>query len=222
MFQLEKSLSRPDHDYSKFGTGNWETLREEVVRRGKDPRAEMMAWWEKNYSAERMKLVVLGKGECLLLSVLPELHLLTLSCLLDDLDTLTEWVVDLFSPVVSKDLTPVSFAPDPFGPELLGSFTYMRTVKDFLALELAWPIADQTELYHTKVRLLRSLVFCPQALTQSVCSSGSPRALSPTTSATRAPAACSAFSKRRAGSTVSALARVRQRPASRSFASTST
>jgi insulysin len=70
----------------------------------------------------------------------------------DDLDTLTEWVVDLFSPVVSKDLTPVSFSPDPFGPELLGSFTYMRTVKDFLALELAWPIADQTELYHTKVR----------------------------------------------------------------------
>lgn len=62
MFQLEKSLSRPDHEYSKFGTGNWETLREEVVRRGKDPRAEMMAWWEKNYSAERMKLVVLGKG----------------------------------------------------------------------------------------------------------------------------------------------------------------
>jgi insulysin len=66
MFQLEKSLSRPDHEYSKFGTGNWETLREEVVRRGKDPRAEMMAWWEKNYSAERMKLVVLGKGACLL------------------------------------------------------------------------------------------------------------------------------------------------------------
>lgn len=71
----------------------------------------------------------------------------------DDLDTLTEWVVDLFTPVVSKDLKPVSFGPDPFGSELLGAFTYMRTVKDFLALELAWPIADQTELYHTKVCL---------------------------------------------------------------------
>lgn len=62
MFQLEKSLSRDGHEYNKFGTGNWETLREEVVKRGKDPRQEMISWWEQNYAAERMKLVVLGKG----------------------------------------------------------------------------------------------------------------------------------------------------------------
>lgn len=69
----------------------------------------------------------------------------------DDLDTLTDWVVELFSLVQSKGLMPVSFAPDPFGPELLGTFTYQKTVKDFLAMELAWPIPDQTELYHSKV-----------------------------------------------------------------------
>lgn len=63
MFQLEKSQSREGHPYRGFGTGNVHTLLDDVRRRGGDTRAEVFAWWEANYSAERMRLVIYGNGE---------------------------------------------------------------------------------------------------------------------------------------------------------------
>ena len=61
-YQLEKSLVKPGHPYGKFGTGNWKSLWEDVKSRGGEPRDELLAWWNANYCAGRMKLVVLGKG----------------------------------------------------------------------------------------------------------------------------------------------------------------
>lgn len=63
MYQLEKSLTKPGHPYGKFGTGNWNTLWEEVKKDGREPRDELLKWWNASYCAGRMKLVVLGKGE---------------------------------------------------------------------------------------------------------------------------------------------------------------
>jgi insulysin len=77
-FQLEKHLSSPNHPFSKFGTGSIETLWEAPNRQGRDPTAELAAWWKKEYCARRMKLVVVGK---------------------EDLDTLTEWVRERFEAV---------------------------------------------------------------------------------------------------------------------------
>lgn len=137
MFQLEKSLSRPDHPYSKFGTGNWQTLWEDVKAQGKEPREELLKWWKAMYSANRMKLVVLGK---------------------EPLDELTESAVRLFSGVPNKGLEPVvQFEPNPFGPEIEGTTTFMKTVKDLHSMELCWTIPDQSALYKTKVRLFARL-----------------------------------------------------------------
>ncbi|CDZ96447.1 related to ste23-metalloprotease involved in a-factor processing [Phaffia rhodozyma] len=130
LFQLEKSLSRPDHPYSKFGTGNWQTLWEDVKARGGEPREELLRWWKSMYSANRMKLVVLGK---------------------EPLDELTKWAVELFSAVPDKGLDPVvTFEANPFGPEIEGSTTFMKTVKDLHSLELCWVVPDQSALFKTK------------------------------------------------------------------------
>lgn len=61
-YQLDKSTSSREHSFWRFGTGNKETLWDEPLARGVDVRARLIEWQEKHYSANLMKLVVLGKG----------------------------------------------------------------------------------------------------------------------------------------------------------------
>lgn len=81
-----------------------------------------MQWQEKYYSANLMKLVVLGKG------VSPRSHLptnnnksLVLICYLelDSLDELTKEVVAKFSPALNRHLSVPIFAGSPLGKEQL-------------------------------------------------------------------------------------------------------
>ncbi|CAG2173523.1 unnamed protein product, partial [Oppiella nova] len=58
---LQRSLSDPTHDYSKFSTGNMETLKEIPIAKGIDVRQELLSFHERWYSANIMSLVVLGK-----------------------------------------------------------------------------------------------------------------------------------------------------------------
>lgn len=62
LFQLEKNLSSPNHPYSQFGTGNLETLQDAPGREGIDVRDELIKFHSKYYSANIMKLVILGRG----------------------------------------------------------------------------------------------------------------------------------------------------------------
>ena len=63
MFQLEKSLSNPDHPYCHFGTGSLETLYDEPKAKGQDIRAELLKFHDNYYSANIMKLCILGRGK---------------------------------------------------------------------------------------------------------------------------------------------------------------
>lgn len=61
--QLEKSTSNPNHPYSKFGTGNKETLDIIPKERGIQVRDELLKFHKKWYSANLMSLAVLGQGK---------------------------------------------------------------------------------------------------------------------------------------------------------------
>lgn len=99
MFQLSKLLSREDHPWRKFGSGNKESLLEvglELEKKtkesespqkalqlppspdpsgtttpveedggvaGRETRRKLVEWYEQQYCASRMKVVILGKGE---------------------------------------------------------------------------------------------------------------------------------------------------------------
>jgi insulysin len=70
-FQLDKSTSERDDGkngkgqvYWKFGTGNLKTLRDEPIKEGIITRDRLLDWWEGQYSANLMKLCVLGNREC--------------------------------------------------------------------------------------------------------------------------------------------------------------
>ncbi|KAK1287665.1 Zinc-metallopeptidase, peroxisomal [Acorus calamus] len=59
--KLQKHLCCDNHPYHKFSTGNWDTL--EVIPRAKgiDTRLELLKFYEDNYSANQMHLVLYGK-----------------------------------------------------------------------------------------------------------------------------------------------------------------
>lgn len=92
LYQLEKALSNPKHPYSRFGTGNLETLKENPIKQGLNIRDELLKFHEKYYSANIMKLVVLGK---------------------EPLDQLTQWVIEKFSAIKNKNVPIPTFDGHP-------------------------------------------------------------------------------------------------------------
>jgi len=61
MFQLMKSMARPDHPFNKFSTGNAETLEKSPTDLGLNIRELLLDFYGKHYSANIMKFVVYGK-----------------------------------------------------------------------------------------------------------------------------------------------------------------
>ncbi|KFK24533.1 hypothetical protein AALP_AAs45023U000100 [Arabis alpina] len=61
MNQLHKHLSREDHPYHKFSTGNMDTLHVRPETKGIDTRTELIKFYDVHYSANIMNLVVYGK-----------------------------------------------------------------------------------------------------------------------------------------------------------------
>ncbi|KAI9756794.1 MAG: hypothetical protein M4579_003711 [Chaenotheca gracillima] len=128
--QLAKSLSNPDHPYCHFSTGNLETLRDNPKQRGIEVRSEFIAFHEQHYSANRMKLVVLGR---------------------EPLDELESWVTEMFSEVRNKELPQNRW--DGLSPltsnELLTRF-FAKPVMDHRSLEITFPFLDEENLYETQ------------------------------------------------------------------------
>lgn len=93
LYQLEKSLSNPVHPFHKFSTGNLVTLGEEPGSQGIDVREELLKFYKESYSANLMKLAVIGR---------------------EDLDTLEKWVVERFNEVPNYDRPIPTFEGKPF------------------------------------------------------------------------------------------------------------
>ena len=128
-FQLEKSLSDAKHPYSHFGTGNLKTLWEGPRSRGLDVRDELLKFHDRYYSANVMKLCIIGR---------------------EDLDTLTKWAVERFRRVSNKALAPPEFPSSPLGHEQLQTQVLFRSVKDIRMMHVTFPIPDQIPHYRTK------------------------------------------------------------------------
>ncbi|KAI9266092.1 Metalloenzyme, LuxS/M16 peptidase-like protein [Sporodiniella umbellata] len=126
MFQLEKSLCNPNHPYCHFGTGNLETLFENPKRNGQDIRQELLKFHDSYYSANIMKLCILGR---------------------ESLDELTAWAVDKFHPVRNKSIEPPSFPGHPLTQQELKKQIFVKPVKDVRTLEMTFPFPDQRPLY---------------------------------------------------------------------------
>ncbi|WEW56245.1 metalloprotease [Emydomyces testavorans] len=130
LLQLNKSLSNPKHPYHHFSTGNLQTLRDDPQSRGLDIRQEFIKFHEKHYSANRMKLVVLGR---------------------ESLDQLEHWVTELFSAVKNKEL-PQNRWDDiqPFAPEDMLKMVCAKPVMDTRSLDISFIYRDEEDMYESQ------------------------------------------------------------------------
>jgi len=128
--QLNKSLSNPKHPYHHFSTGNLETLRDEPRKRGVDIRQEFIQFHSKHYSANRMKLVVLGR---------------------ESLDELESWVGNLFAGVQNKDLLPNRWdGVQPYSDNEVLTQTFAKPVMDSRLLDIYFPFEDEEHMYESQ------------------------------------------------------------------------
>ncbi|RLL97604.1 hypothetical protein CFD26_106184 [Aspergillus turcosus] len=130
LMQLNKSLSNPAHPYHHFSTGNLKTLKEDPQQRGLEVRSEFIKFYQKHYSANRMRLCVLGR---------------------ESLDELEKWVEELFSEVENKDL-PQNRWDDvqPWRDEDLGIQIFAKPVMDTRSLDIYFPFLDEENLYESQ------------------------------------------------------------------------
>ncbi|KAL4209234.1 Metalloenzyme, LuxS/M16 peptidase-like protein [Rhizopus microsporus] len=124
--QIEKHLSDPKHPWHLFETGNLETLLEYPKKIGLDVREELLKFHDAYYSANIMKLVILGR---------------------ESLDQLTKWVVEKFSSVKNKHIPVPSFHGHPLTKNELMKQIFIKSVKKSRTLEITFPFPDQTAFY---------------------------------------------------------------------------
>ncbi|KAJ2999068.1 hypothetical protein NUW58_g112 [Xylaria curta] len=130
LHQLEKSQSNPKHPYCHFSTGNLEVLKTIPEAQNIDVRQKFIDFYEKHYSANRMKLCVLGR---------------------ESLDMLETWVADLFSGVPNKNLPQNRWKDEvPFNKDNLAMQCFAKPVMDSRELNLFFPFLDEEKLYESQ------------------------------------------------------------------------
>ena len=128
--QLNKSLSSSRHPYHHFATGSLVTLRDEPRKRGVNIREEFMNFHSKHYSANLMKLVVLGR---------------------ESLDELETWVGDLFAGVPNKDLPQNRWdGVQPYSENELLTQVFAKPVMDSRLLDIYFPYQDEDMMYESQ------------------------------------------------------------------------
>ncbi|KAF3049713.1 Insulinase (Peptidase M16) [Didymella keratinophila] len=128
MIQLDKALANPDHPYHRFSTGNYKTLHDDPVARGVKIRDEFIKFYTTHYSANRMKLVVLGR---------------------ESLDTLEAWAEEIFTKVPNKNLGQSRWNMPVYTEKELLTQTFARPVLESRSLELQFGYRDEDECYES-------------------------------------------------------------------------
>ncbi|XP_068647426.1 insulin-degrading enzyme-like 1, peroxisomal [Aristolochia californica] len=126
MSQLHKHLCATGHPYHKFSTGNWDTLEVGPKARGLDTRQELIKFYEENYSANLMHLVVYGK---------------------DGLDDIQSLVEHKFQEIQNSNKRCFHFSGQPCGVEHLQILVKAVPIKQGNKLKIIWPITPGIRYY---------------------------------------------------------------------------
>lgn len=129
LYQLEKSLSNPVHPYHKFSTGNIKTLGEIPESQGVDVREELLKFYRDHYSANLMKLAVIGR---------------------EDLDTLEKWVQDKFTDVPNFNTQKPTFDGAPYTAKELKKLIKAKPVMSKNKLSLSFVVPDHDEHWESQ------------------------------------------------------------------------
>uniref|UniRef100_A0A3B4B4H9 Uncharacterized protein n=1 Tax=Periophthalmus magnuspinnatus TaxID=409849 RepID=A0A3B4B4H9_9GOBI len=125
------SLAKVDHPMGKFCWGNAETLKHEPKKQKINVYKRLRAFWEQHYSAHYMTLAVQSK---------------------EKLDTLEEWVREIFSKVPNNGLPKPDFSTmlDPFDTPAFNKLYRVVPVRKVHALNITWALPPQEKYYRVK------------------------------------------------------------------------
>jgi insulysin len=121
-----QGVMNPEHPFSQFSVGSLESLAD---RPGSTVRSELVAFYDKHYSANVMRLVVMGA---------------------QSLDELEQLVVPIFSQVPNKSFEPKLIEAPLFTAEQLPLFLQVKPEATLRQLSVAFPIADYRADYVAK------------------------------------------------------------------------
>ncbi|RMF19155.1 MAG: peptidase M16, partial [Gammaproteobacteria bacterium] len=126
LYAVLKSVLNPEHPVARFSVGNLDTLADTETSRVRD---DLLAFYRKHYSAERMRLVVVGR---------------------QDLDTLESWVKERFSPIPVQPVAERPPLPPLLSPAQLGKLVQLRPEKEKRTLTLLYPLPSSRPHYRNK------------------------------------------------------------------------
>jgi insulysin len=130
---VNKTLANPNHPYSKFSTGNVNTLMDFPKRYGIDVRAELVEFHGKWYrSGNLMNLAVIGKNS---------------------LDKLEEFVRNHFvDGIENKNVELPLWEDEVYMKDQMMTKTFIEPVMDVRSMTLSFPTPDLKRYYHSRVR----------------------------------------------------------------------
>ncbi|CAG2171717.1 unnamed protein product, partial [Oppiella nova] len=126
---VDRCLSDPDHDYSKFQIGNNESLKEIPYAKGIDVRQELLSFHKRWYSANIMSLVVLGK---------------------ESIQELQELVIPMFSGIRNNSAIAPKWTTNPFSDPYLRKQCFIVPIDDIQSMKIMFPIPDMSAHYRSK------------------------------------------------------------------------
>lgn len=129
--QVQKALANQDHPFSKFGTGNKETLLDIPKNNGIDTRAELIKFHDKYYSSNLMTLAIFGK---------------------ESLDELEELATKYFSEIENKNVALPVWSDKIFLDDQKMTKVYIVPIKDTRNLTISFQIPDMDEYFRSGVR----------------------------------------------------------------------
>ncbi|XGW06643.1 hypothetical protein V3C99_016738 [Haemonchus contortus] len=116
--QVERFLSKPGHDYGKFGTGNKKTLMDDARKNGIEPREALLKFHKQWYSANIMSLCIVGS---------------------ESLDEMEAYLGKLgFDAIENKQVKPMEWE-NPYGREQLGRRIEIVPIEDIRKLAIRFP-----------------------------------------------------------------------------------
>lgn len=121
-----QAVMNPDHPYSQFSVGSLETLAD---REGASVRDDLLAFYRKHYSANAMRLVVLGS---------------------ESLDELEQLVAPLFSQVPNYEYEPEAMEVPLFEPSALPMKVTVEPRATLRQLQVSFQVPDYRDQYRAK------------------------------------------------------------------------
>ncbi|KAK0157498.1 hypothetical protein PV328_011239 [Microctonus aethiopoides] len=127
-YQLDTSSANPYHPYSKFGTGNRDTLDVTPKKKGINVRDELLKFHNTWYSSNIMALSVLGK---------------------ENLDDLEAMVIKMFAEIKNKNIAAPEWPEHPFNNDHFGHTWMIVPINNIRTLKMIFPLPDLRKYYRS-------------------------------------------------------------------------